>query len=480
MLDKLPSNVLTVRGWGLCAAGAVALVAAQVLGRRDLLHLGFFLILLPLLAALALHLLKPRFVMSRAFRPASIETAATTTVRLSVRRSGPLSGAITMTEQLPERFGQAPSFTYPSSVAGRSGNSLYEYRLRSDRRGLYRIGPVSAEFSDPFGLSRHHHTLGDVDLLTVTPAPQQLPGTSVSGSRGTEGATATRTQANPSNDDVMTREYRHGDPMRRVHWPATARQGELMVRQEESVTTPQATIIMDQRAKVFSSNAFTSLAESISTKDDLFSTVNFEWAVTAVVSTAHHLMEHNYSIRLLDSRAAAGLRRSVSAPWPDQEEFSGMAGMYNLAEGLAALELEPETSSTRIAPARPASRHGVPGRPATSGPVPPVAADAFSDALMDALAANRLRGPLVAVTGKLTRTEASELAAAAEFGSHAFALLITDRPEEAQSELDILRSAGWRAVAVNSKSSLAVAWAHYDAPHANSSPTVRTSLGATP
>jgi uncharacterized protein (DUF58 family) len=275
----------------------------------------------------------------------------------------------------------------------------------------------------------------------------------------------------------MTREYRHGDPMRRVHWPATARQGELMVRQEESVTTPQATIIMDQRAKAFSSNAFTSLAESISTKDDLFSTVNFEWAVTAVVSAAHHLVDHNYSIRLLDSRASAGLRRSVSAPWPDQEEFAGSAGMHNLAEGLAALELEPESSAGKTTPNRPAAGRSTTD-PATPGPVPAGPAEAFSDVLMDALAANRLRGPLVAITGKLTRAEATELAAAAEFGSHAFALIITDRPDEAQPEVDILRTGGWRAVAVTSKSSLAVAWSHYDSPHAHSRPTVRTSLGA--
>ncbi|MDD0857137.1 DUF58 domain-containing protein [Arthrobacter alpinus] len=37
----------------------------------------------------------------------------------------------------------------------------------------------------------------------------------------------------------MTREYRSGDPLRRVHWPVTARQGKLMVRAEESVTAPR-------------------------------------------------------------------------------------------------------------------------------------------------------------------------------------------------------------------------------------------------
>ena len=54
----------------------------------------------------------------------------------------------------------------------------------------------------------------------------------------------------------MTREYRHGDPMRRVHWAATARHGSLMVRQEESVTTPEATIILDQRLSAYPHGVF--------------------------------------------------------------------------------------------------------------------------------------------------------------------------------------------------------------------------------
>lgn len=455
MLEKLPSKVLTGRGWGLCFAGVAALVTAEILGRRDLLHLGFFLLLLPLLAALALHLLKPRFTVGRTFQPLSIETDSTTTVRLSVGRSGSLGGIITMTELLPQRFGEAPSFNFPSRSPGSQGQSLYEYKLRSSRRGLYKIGPVSAEFGDPFGLSRHQNILGDVDRLTVTPAPLVLPETAVSGSRGTDGATATRTQANPSNDDVMTREYRHGDPMRRVHWPATARHGELMVRQEESVTTPQATIILDQRGTSFSTSAFTSLADSTADKDALLTTVNFEWAVTAAVSIAHHLVERNYAVRLVDSFAAPGLRRSASSPWPEEEEFSGTAGLHNLSEGLAALELESESA------------------PAHTGDQA-----VFGDIFMDKLALHKLRGPLIAITGQLSENEARQLASVAEFGSHAFALVVVDKPHDAQPVLDILRHGGWRAVGVDSTSSLPSAWSYYDAPQTHTSSTARTTIRA--
>ena len=39
LLEKLPRHLFTLRGWGMLAAGAFTLAAAQVMGRRDLLTL---------------------------------------------------------------------------------------------------------------------------------------------------------------------------------------------------------------------------------------------------------------------------------------------------------------------------------------------------------------------------------------------------------------------------------------------------------
>ncbi|WAP51190.1 DUF58 domain-containing protein [Arthrobacter sp. ATA002] len=97
---------------------------------------------------------------------------------------------------------------------------------------------MTADFQDLFGLSRRQHTLGATDSLVVAPAPRPLPRTLLGGPRGTEGSVSSPRRGSPSEDDVSTREYRPGDPMRRVHWAATARHGELMVRQEEPVTSP--------------------------------------------------------------------------------------------------------------------------------------------------------------------------------------------------------------------------------------------------
>ncbi|MUK02249.1 DUF58 domain-containing protein, partial [Vibrio cholerae] len=341
LLDRLPSRFLTIRGWGFVLTAVLALLFAQVLGRRDLLYVGVLLLVLPLASLLVLRLVKPRFTVARRFQPQSMEIGSTTTVTLSLTASVAGGASISMEEQLPPRFGQAPQFTYPSRNPTREGISLYEYRLRSSSRGVYEIGPVTAEFTDPFGLGKSRHVLGGTDALVVTPAPVELLATPLSGSRGNDGMAATRRQANPSDDDVMTREYRHGDSMRRVHWAATARHSELMVRQEESVTTPQATLLLDERHSSFSTGF--SAAFGSGDGSGLSTSPTFEWAVTAVMSISTHLLERNYALRFLDQQGAPALLHSPSAPYPSDEEHQGQGAVAGIAEGLAALELAPET-----------------------------------------------------------------------------------------------------------------------------------------
>jgi uncharacterized protein (DUF58 family) len=451
LLDRLPRHLFTSRGWGLLGAGIISLLCAQVMGRRDLLGLGVLLVVLPLVSLAGIRLVKPRFRVYREFSPATVETASATTVRLAVARTGPEAGRIIMEERIPSRFGESPAFRFPSRTAS-GGTSRYEYRLRSGRRGQFTIGPVTAEFTDPFGLSLHRHTIDDGDTLTVTPAAVELPATGLAGARGNDGITATRIRANPSDDDVMTREYRHGDPMRRVHWPATARHGALMVRQEESVTTPEATIILDQRYGAHSAGFGTVFSGQGDDGSDLVTSDTFEWAVTAAMSVSAHLSERNYALRFLDPAGDPAFHRSPSAPEPDCEEYSGAAGLQSIAESLAAIQLsgphhirrEHETSLRE---------HAGGGDSGQS---------VFDDRLIDKLAAHRMRGPVLAVLGRISLAEARALAPAAGYAANAFAILISDRPAESAEVLEALRLGGWRAVAVDAATSLPAAWTYFD------------------
>ena len=451
LVDRLPKHLFTNRGWGLLAAGAVSLGCAWVMGRRDLLTLAVLLLLLPMVALAGVRVLKPKFQVYREFNPSTVETASTTTVRLAVARSSYSTGHVIMEEQLPPRFGEPPAFRFPARSAS-GGTSRYEYHLRSGKRGQFRIGPVTAEFSDPFGLSLRRHAIDDGDILTVTPAAVELPVTGLAGARGNDGVTATRIRANPSDDDIMTREYRHGDPMRRVHWAATARHGQLMVRQEESVTTPEATLILDQRFTAFAAGAG-SMFGAHDEDSDLVTSPGFEWVVTAAMSVAAHLAEWNYSLRVLDVFGSPAFIRSRSAPEPDTEEFSGIGGLQAIAEGLAAIELS--------GPRHVRAEHH--RADAATGPATADSADAaFDDRLMDKLAAHRLRGPLLALLGTLTPAEARSLAPAAAYGANAFALMVTDAARNNDDVLEILRLAGWRVAVVTSRTQLAAAWSSFD------------------
>jgi len=509
--DRFPGHFFSSRGWGLLGAGAVSLLAAQIMGRRDLLALAVLLLVLPVLALAGTRVLKPRFRVYREFSPSPVETSARATVRLAVARTGAGTGHAVMEEHLPARFGESPVFRFPARAAA-GGTSRYEYHLRSARRGQFLIGPVTAEFSDPFGLSFHRHAIDDGDLLTVTPAAIELPETGLAGARGHDGVTPTRARANPSDDDVMTREYRHGDPLRRVHWAATARHGSLMVRQEESVTTPEATIILDQRLSAYPHGVFGHSAHSSGGHPgggegdghDLLTSDAFEWAVTAAMSIGAHLAERNYSLRFLDSAGAPAFRNSPSAPDPEAEEYTGTAGLQSIAESLAAIELSGPHHThhhnhprrDRTAP-RPQARPQEAAAGTSTGSSAPGgfrsgaaagtgnAPHAFDDTLMDKLSAHRLRGPVLAVLGSLTPAEARALSPAAGFGANAFALLVTDRAQdsgEVPEVLEALRLGGWRALAVSAQSSLPDAWAAFDQadPGMSVGADVRRGVGGRP
>lgn len=64
----------------------------------------------------------------------------------------------------------------------------------------------------------------------------------------TNAASETTTTATGGDDTTRgVREYVDGDPIRSVHWPATARTGTIMIRELEGPRRPQVVIVADLR-----------------------------------------------------------------------------------------------------------------------------------------------------------------------------------------------------------------------------------------
>ncbi|MBP2411578.1 uncharacterized protein (DUF58 family) [Arthrobacter stackebrandtii] len=421
------------RGWLLLGCGLAAFLLAWLLGRRDLLTVAMFCFALLAAAYGALHLFKTGFTLKRTVSPMLGQVGQPLEVTLEVHGRNPGGTQSRLVETLPFSFRDMPAFTHPNPVAPRSLRSDYHYTLHPSHRGVFTIGPLRGNFTDPFDVAFLHRRIDDGDRLTIAPAAVPLPAISLTEGRGPDGTHSTRELAHARQDDVMTRDYRHGDPMRRVHWPVTARQGKLMVRAEESVTTPEAQLLLDRRHLAYgepgrSTERFQAAGRTNAALPDLATTAAFEAAIVAAVSIATHLMEQGYTLGVVDHRGEPAFLTSASAPDPSREEFSGHHGIFDVAAGLAALEL--------------------------SGP----GETALPAALAQKLHGGTSLGPLVAVTGLLSEPEAQLLAGNSETIHSSYALLLCEDPAQAEPAVRILHRAGWHAVALTPRTPLLAAW----------------------
>ena len=149
-------------------------------------------------------------------------------------------------ESIDYALGDRPRFVLPSLRPG--DVQEVQYTVRSHTRGVHRIGPLGVRVRDPFGLTlRTAAVSGDAEIV-VLPKVVPLPhGRSLGSGIGSEGSIP-HMVALHGEDDQTVREYRDGDDLRRIHWPATARTGELMVRQEDRPAKRRAVVVLDTRS----------------------------------------------------------------------------------------------------------------------------------------------------------------------------------------------------------------------------------------
>jgi len=158
----------------------------------------------------------------------------------------------------------------------RGGVRELTYPLRSDLRGKFEIGPLQLRVADSFGLVELTRSLSGRTTFVVTPRVVPLARTVVSRSWAGEGNGRARLTSTAGEDDVIPRAYRDGDEFRRVHWRSTARYGELMVRREEQRWRNKATILLDSRSVAHAGRGAAS---------------SFEAAVSAAASVGVHIAQ---------------------------------------------------------------------------------------------------------------------------------------------------------------------------------------------
>lgn len=224
--------------------------------------------------------------------------------------------------ELPYRLVKGPAITSPlyakerlrwaTAVSGRQRLN-WKYTLECKYRGDYSLGPIRLRSGDIFGLFPKEIILPRLKKLLVYPrvVPLEklgLPLKELTGETGTP-----RNIYEDLSRTMGTRDYHNDDPLKRIHWKASARHERLQVRQYESTTSLNLLIILD--------------VDSFCQKPEP-GEEPFELAVTTAASLAYEANRQTYPVGLTAS-SVPGIQLPVS---------SGRTQLMAILEALARIQ----------------------------------------------------------------------------------------------------------------------------------------------
>ncbi len=289
---------LTLRGRTLLVCGAVLTVVALGFGQHDMAWVGLLLVLLPVLGLVLVTATRLRMTCDRVVRPSRCTLGEQMRVTTTLNRTGGLPiGVLRFEETVPRALGLRPRFSV-HTLSG-SWRRTIDYTLTGQARGRYAVGPMLVRACDPFGTALSDHRFASTTQVMVTPRTWPLSEIGRAAGAARSGETTPQQIGAQGQDDVLIREYRQGDDLRRVHWRSTAHQGDLMVRREEQSWDPAVSVLLDSRA-----------GRHAGAGPD----GSFEWAVSAAASVCSHMLRNGYRVRLADASGAIMTSLDVDVP----------------------------------------------------------------------------------------------------------------------------------------------------------------------
>lgn len=113
------------------------------------------------------------------------------------------------------------------------------------RRGVFQLGPWVVEMTDPLGFFTVTHQYPENATITVYPRASHLPDLDLPRGRASGRATSSQRAIEETILVGGLRAYAPGDPLRRIHWKATARHDELMVHDFDREPSGDVWLILD-------------------------------------------------------------------------------------------------------------------------------------------------------------------------------------------------------------------------------------------
>jgi uncharacterized protein (DUF58 family) len=191
-------------------------------------------------------------------------------------------------------------------------------------RGVLRLEQIAVAVPDPFGLFRSLKKIPAPQSILILPKryrvpPFELPGTT----KYQQGGVSMASSVGESEEFVSLREYRPGDPLRRMHWKSFAKTGKPIVKEFQDEFFVRHALVLDTFSAVSYSEIFeeavsvaASLAYTIQDQDSLLDLMFVgpqAYCFTSGRGVAHteQMLEILASVQLCQDKKFSSLERLV-------------------------------------------------------------------------------------------------------------------------------------------------------------------------
>ena len=205
------------------------------------------------------------------------------------------------------------------SLGGR-GHRAWRMGAPCLKRGLYTVGPLTVRSGDPFGLFRLRRTFGQAHSLLVYPLPEALPHFWAPPAELTGDSRLRRPAHFVTPTAASVREYEPGDSFARIHWPSTARLGQLMVKTFDVEPASDIWVVLDLQREVQAG------ADDQGTE---------EYGVRIACSVANHFLASHRPV----GYAACGAQATILPPDRGRQHLARILEALALARGVGDVPL---------------------------------------------------------------------------------------------------------------------------------------------
>ena len=367
---------MTGRGWALLAAAAVSMATGRILGLEDVFVIGAGMLLVLAFGAGYVEIVRPRLTATRRVLPARVHAGTSSRVELSLVNHSPRRSPVLAVRDPFNGGARWARFLVAPLAPGEVGRAAY--RLPTDQRGVFDLGPLEVGLTDPFGLVSASVEAAPRTRLTVYPRIDQVaPPPSSHGDDPLAGADHPRALTGGGEDFYALRPYVRGDDLRKVHWPSTAKTDDLMLRQDEMPWQSRSTLLIDNRVSTCPPpaleilvSAAASLAVASARHDGLQRLLTATGSDSGFAGGSNHvegMLEHLAGLRSGPGEllpALGGLRRSrsggalviLTTALASTTDFDAMVALTTRFSCVMLVLVEPtawgETVAPRAVPAR--------------------------------------------------------------------------------------------------------------------------------